>query len=391
MRLILAAILAAAVPATAFAAGEPVDGFPSWSERVVHVWVNRARADPQADLAGCPNCGEAACYEPTGPLGHDHNLTRAARFHSANLALSGSGLQHDSPCTLVADIATQYTPGPCDGNPACACEGGNATCGAGGCTEWSQRVAMFGTGPAGENAAAGYTDPVDTFYLWLWEPSASTSCGFSLQNGHRYNILTANGSLGVGNHEAWWTQDFGGGGPDGKIIAGAHYPATGTVSFYANWFDGAAPATAAVNIDGTCHTMTLERGVDPANATYAFADHQVAGCQRYLFVFEDAGGTIHTYPDTGSFGVGCPDEWTTDRPASCAGEPPPPDAGPGTPPGADADPDAPDASGNPVDGGDVESGCGCQVGGAGRGALGAIALLSALCATLRRGGRRYRS
>src|SRR5450759_5248795 len=52
--------------------GEPVNGFPNWQERVMHEWVNRARVDPQADLAGCPagNCLENInnCYAPQSPM-----------------------------------------------------------------------------------------------------------------------------------------------------------------------------------------------------------------------------------------------------------------------------------------------------------------------------------
>ena len=58
------ALLSWLSPAAAHAVGEPVGGFPNWEERVLHEWTNRARVDPQADLAACPagNCEEKACY-----------------------------------------------------------------------------------------------------------------------------------------------------------------------------------------------------------------------------------------------------------------------------------------------------------------------------------------
>src|SRR5687768_1575219 len=74
--------------------GEPMDGFPSWEERVIHQWTNRARADPAADLASCTQCAERACYAPVPPLVWSHSLARAARFHSDNLARAGCGLAH---------------------------------------------------------------------------------------------------------------------------------------------------------------------------------------------------------------------------------------------------------------------------------------------------------
>src|SRR3569832_1313106 len=51
------------------AEGEAAGGFPNWSERVLLEWINRARADPQADLAACPsgNCAEKSCFTPQPP------------------------------------------------------------------------------------------------------------------------------------------------------------------------------------------------------------------------------------------------------------------------------------------------------------------------------------
>jgi hypothetical protein len=61
-------LLALGLPGTALAAGEGTSGFPSWEERVLQEWVNRARVDPAMALAGCTQCGEAACYQPMTPL-----------------------------------------------------------------------------------------------------------------------------------------------------------------------------------------------------------------------------------------------------------------------------------------------------------------------------------
>src|SRR5690606_22757476 len=103
---------------------------------VVHVWTNRSRAAPAADLASCTVCAERACYTPQPPLAWTHGLARAARFHSENLQRGGCSLQHASPCTLVAGLGTSFTPGPCNGAPSCACAGGSATCGSTGSSTW---------------------------------------------------------------------------------------------------------------------------------------------------------------------------------------------------------------------------------------------------------------
>ncbi len=300
------------------ALGEPVDGFPSWQERVVHVWTNRARADPAADLAGCSSCAEAGCYTPVAPLVWDHNLGRSARFHSDNLVLGGCGLQHDSPCTVVSDIDAQYTPGPCNGDPSCGCAAGSFMCGSVG-TTWSSRIALFGSSARAENIARGSSSPVSTFYQWLWEPDSNPACGWRTTNGHRANILGGSRSIGVGKAVSGttWTQDFGGSGTPSGIVSGVHYPETGSsIEFRANWYGTAAPATAMVSVEGTCAPLALERGSE-TNGTYLATASVGSGCTHYYFHFTDAGGADVFYPTTGSFGIGCAADWSTTRPAPC--------------------------------------------------------------------------
>ena len=292
--------------------GEPQDGFPSWGERVVFVWTNRARADPAADLASCTVCAERACYTPQPPVVWNHSLARAARFHSDNLALAGCSLQHDSPCTLVSDLGSRYTPGACNGAPSCACVGGSASCGSSG-TSFGPRIGLFGGSARAENIATG-SDPVSTFYRWLHEADSSSACGWRIANGHRANILGDARALGVGKTTAGnvWTQDFGPSGTPDGIVGGVHYPASGaSVAFRANWYRASAPASASVNVGGTCHTMALERGT-ATNGTYLATVSGLSSCARYVFDFD---GT--PYPTTGSFGVGCADDWSSARPPAC--------------------------------------------------------------------------
>lgn len=66
-------------PRQASAEGEAVNGYPNWAERVLLEWMNRARSDPQADLAGCPsgNCKEAAyhvCIAEWGTLSRERHV-----------------------------------------------------------------------------------------------------------------------------------------------------------------------------------------------------------------------------------------------------------------------------------------------------------------------------
>ena len=55
--------------ATNLRAGESINGFPNWAERVILEWMNRARVDPQKEMTACgAACSEAICYKPAAPL-----------------------------------------------------------------------------------------------------------------------------------------------------------------------------------------------------------------------------------------------------------------------------------------------------------------------------------
>jgi uncharacterized protein YkwD len=316
-----AAVLAVAAslsPSEAHAYGESVSGFPNWAERVMHQWSNRARADPQSEMMNCgSNCAEGSCYAPVGPLYWDEKLNRAARFHSANMASVGF-FAHDSKCTLVKNIGSLY-PDSCNGDASCACEGGNAQCSPT-CSSFAERVSLFGAAPAGEIIASP-SDPDQAFYLWLYEPASSKDCGFTLQNGHRFLILTSGPSVGYGTVQAS-VGDFGGGGGTHKIPSGSHYPKQGNeVEAWASWLDSAGPSLATINVDGTCSPMALGRGKAEDGAYKATVANVGAGCHRYYFVFKDAGGQKVTYPESGSLGIGGDDcaDWDATRPAEGAG------------------------------------------------------------------------
>ncbi len=299
--------------------GVPQNGFPSWEERMVQVYANRARADPTGEMKAC----SASTVRP--PLVWSYNLNRAARFHARNLqaaiAQGGSDyFEHDSSCHLVPNLASIYLPnGMCDGELSCACQNGTLL-GPGEGTPTFTRIGLFGTPGSGENIAYGYGSPWHVHTGWM------------NSQGHCSNLLSNHGAIGVGFFatQAFWVQNFGGSGtPSGSVIAGGHFPripGTGNlpIEFRVNYYNTAGgPNGARVNIDGECHTMSLERG-SQTNGTWRY-DHTFNGpaCRRYVFVFEDPQGNVAYLPETGSYGVwtgpnsGVCEDWEPGTPNGC--------------------------------------------------------------------------
>ena len=308
------------------AEGEPEGSFPSWEERWFLQLHNRARCDPQHEMVACgADCAEAACYTPAKPLTWTVELNRAARFHSTNLTSSGCSMKHNSPCTVVANIDSLY-PATCDGATSCACVPSTDDCSSAGGTNTWDRIDLFGTSGYGENIAGTNTDLNPIFYQWLFEPTGDETCGFhsNYDNGHRHNILNEENyinSVGIGMAGNYTTADFGAGPASGKIPSGSHYPRqAASVEVWTNWYDAEGPSVAAVNVDGVCHTMSLERGTATNGAWMATVAGVGSGCHRYYFEFRDSGDAPVIYPTTGSLAIGsgggCPD-WDIARPASC--------------------------------------------------------------------------
>ncbi|HEX9163854.1 MAG TPA: CAP domain-containing protein [Thermoanaerobaculia bacterium] len=305
--------------ATNLRAGESINGFPNWAERVVLEWTNRARVAPDVEMQACgPACGDASCYKPVAPLVWSESLNHSARFHSDEMAKQNY-FSHDSKCAVVRNINAMY-PAGCDGSANCACTSGAAT-------SWPERISLFGTGGSGE-IIAGTADPNSAFYLWLYEHSSAGVCGFGSSNGHRYLLLTSTGAVGMGV-TGLAVGDFGGGGEPYKIPSAAHYPKQDAmVTLWANWYDAAAPKSASAVVDGKCTSLSLQRGTPQNGAWSATASGVGSGCHRYYFSFVDSAGAEVTYPVTGSLGIGgagC-DDWNSSRVAAkCAtsGQPAP--------------------------------------------------------------------
>ena len=298
--------------------GVPSNGFPNWNERMILVYTNRARSDPQAMLAGAPNIADAACYSPVPPVQWNDSLNKAARFHAFNLTSSGCGMSHDSPCALIASIGADY-PTTRDGSVASACVGGVANCGDVNNDDLFARMGKFGifSGARGENIASSGI-PLTVINMWLLETTADDTCEFTWENGHRWNIFNTNYTrMGSGATGSYTVQDFWENGVlDQNIPSGGHSPQAGGAGteFRVNWYDssGAAPSATKINIDGQLYDMILECGSN-GNATYLYT-FDITGESWYYFRFRNSGGTIVSYPGSGSFGVGTAEDWKDTRP-----------------------------------------------------------------------------
>ena len=303
-------------PAIAQNYGDANGTFPNWQERAVQELTNRARADPATELSGCPSgqCLESGCYPAIAPVIWNYDLNQSSRFHSASMGRFPF-FAHDTPCALFTDIDSRY-PGSSTGSFA-------SSCSASGTTVAQTRVNRFGAAFDGENIAAGgiYNTPQKAFYGWLYETATTSGCGFTLQNGHRYNILTAGPALGVGyeyvspsTYGSYWTQDFGGISATHKIPSGSHWTSVGhfrdpsagddSVEFWANWYDTAAPTQASLILDGVPTPMTRSRGTTTNAAYTATVNGVTSACHTYYFSFVDSGLQIVRYPATGTLGMG---------------------------------------------------------------------------------------
>ena len=339
-RIFLFACLSAVSAAHLHAEGEAVNGFPNWSERVLLEWMNRARTDPQTDLAACPggNCAENInnCYTPQPPRVWNANIAHSARYHSDEMVHNGY-FDHWSECTVVPTIATTYLSQPqqCNGSAACGCVehviSGVLLSG----TDPFTRMQRFGGGAGGwgEIIAEDGQGPDATFYLWLYEQGASNSCAYYSDpnppyhtNGHRWLILTSQygaSSAGPGVSGVLSTVDFddeAAAAP--KIPSGSHYPQqASSVDAWVNWHASAGPSSHAINVDGVCSNMALARGSQTNGAWHATVSGVGGGCHRYVFAFKDSVGNNTVYPTIGSLAIGngsaqCPD-WSPVAPASC--------------------------------------------------------------------------
>ncbi len=252
--------------------GEPVEGFPSYSERLVLYFTNRSRTDP-------PSFNPEGGYAPTPPLRHDLDLARAARFHASHILDASCFCEDHSSCCPLEGTGDDVS-----------CGGAVTGCGA---EESDARVARFAEGYTGENMALGQRSAAEAVEAWTFS------------SGHWAN-MNAPGStrLGVGNVDTAWVQDFGRGGQPHVIGDGIHFADGSSTRFGTTYYqpDTGGPRTALVIVGGECHELDLEHGTAEHGAFEASVSLD-PGCHRYYFHFTDGDGVDWTYPDFGSFGV----------------------------------------------------------------------------------------
>ncbi len=262
--------------------GDCTDSLPSASEREVHVMTNAVRMDPQgfrdlyikgADILKAEN------YPATTPLWYNNDLSRAARFHSVDMA-ANCGMTHNS----------------CDG------------------TTFANRVNSFykGSKSIAENVATGRTTGLLTVIQWLRDDDTQgvPAADKSSDDGHRKNIMNPQyqevgcgyGYSATRRYNHFWTQDFGGGKVLDyyKIPAGCHFtPNSSTLSYAVNYYDatGAAPETATVIIDGKSYPMELHLG-SMSKGTYIYSTTNDGQKHSYYFVFIDGSGSPVRFPQT---------------------------------------------------------------------------------------------
>lgn len=255
------------------AVGEPVGDVPSYSERALLYFTNRARTAPADFNADDP-------YPPSAPLQFDFDLAIAARFHARHIVEASCWCaDHSSCCALEGE------------GEDVACASAAGSCGA---TSAEARVARFSPHYGGENMALGQRNAAEAIASWTTSP------------GHWENINRPGFTrLGAGHFGDAWVQDFGTGNAPRQVISdGIHFSDGASTRFGTTYhLAGDGPQSALVIVEGVCHDLELVHGT-PELGAFEVAVALDAGCHRYYFHFTDSAGNDVTYPTFGSLGVG---------------------------------------------------------------------------------------
>jgi len=268
--------------------GDYSDSIPSALEREAHVMTNAVRMDPEGFrelYIKDANILKTENYPPTTPLWCNHELSKAARFHSKDMA-ANCGMTHQS----------------CDG------------------TSFANRIKSYykASNSIAENVATGRSTGLLTVIQWLRDdnnqgvPAQDLSSG----DGHRKNIMNPKyHEFGCGyaysstrRYNHFWTQDFGGATVKEKykIPAGCHFtPNSSTLSYAANYYDasGAAPISASVLIDEKSYPLTLHLGT-ASKGTYLLSTTNDEKTHCYYFVFTDGSGNAQRFPQNSTLSTG---------------------------------------------------------------------------------------
>lgn len=284
--------------AKASAAGESVNGFPNWVERVLLERTNRARCDPQYEMARCPtnNCGEKASYSPTAPLVHNERLNRApplgravpAALLFARLAVHDR-LEHrrDLPGYVRRRRDVRVRRRHEDLRPR---------------VHDVRRTRVALRDLARRRDHRGRDEPRHGVLLVALRGLRRDAVPVRARASDERPPLAAAQGHGAGRFRSWSPpvrRRLLGRRHDPEDPVGRALPAAvGSVQVWASWYDAAgAPSEALVDVDGTGTPMTLQRG----SAT---------------------NGAVVAYPSTGSLGIGPSGScagWDTSRPALGAG------------------------------------------------------------------------
>ena len=265
--------------------GVPGAGYPGWQERTLLVLTNAVRMDPQGwrdnyypysiSLPDGSGILMPATYSAVIPLTYHNGLNQGARYHSEDMR-DNCGLQHDS----------------CDG------------------TLWSTRIWSYypSANGIGENAAYGFTSPLDTLNQFLCDRVGNACAADGTpESGHRVNIMRSEWKeAGMGFATTyWWTQDFAyaSGAPAEvpALVAGSHVMTGTTLTYFANYH---APGDTAQGVDlmlgGSPVAMSLDLGTAD-NGTWSVTAAVASSCQSYYFTAVDSAGLVWRYPGEGEF------------------------------------------------------------------------------------------
>ncbi len=279
--------------ASAQSYGVPIDSYPAWQERAMMTAMNACRLDPvgfRDAYLQYQNILLPENHPPTHPLAWNEDLNHSARFHSEDMA-SCNTFSHNS----------------CDG------------------TGFFDRVISFyyPYWALGENIVAGnIVTPFSAVVVLLEDGGALDG---TMEAGHRTNIMSPN-FLEAGNgycydfttdYDNWYTTDFG--AQDGfvappSLVDGTHlFLASGTTSFWANYYssEGTAVASAKVYVEGVSYDLSQD-----LTGTWSVDLPSGDGCRSYTFQFVDGEGETLWYPVVGSLRTwgegGCTEDYLDD-------------------------------------------------------------------------------
>ncbi len=250
--------------------GDAEGGSPSPDERLLHLFTNAVRVDPEAHEAaynsgGCSFYSDFSADEqtPRVPYLYHAGLNEVARVHSDDM-LDRDYFSHDT------------MDGP----------------------SWDERIRpYYPSGAISENIAVGYGS--------VW--SAVMEGWMCSETGHRGAIMSGSlVDLGAGVADRYYTQDFGGGSGQGphQIAMGAHEEDGGQISFYADFYDATAlaPERVEVILGPVRHRMDLLWG-ETWRGVYTVRLPTSSDCSPYAFE-ATTGPVTERFPEDGWYGVG---------------------------------------------------------------------------------------